>query len=177
MPGELTTMLSETWEDQYRRLRRSYALLQDAADQTAGDPDRRRYDAASARDILYHFCCDALHLRDWILNAGLGQSIDDDVRQLFRSSTASVALAACADIANGSKHLVLTRPPYTPGGPAQVTKQSRGAKLPATLPIYLGANHWTIDVGGVEHDALNLAHQALADWDAWLTGHGLTPPT
>lgn len=90
-------------------------------------------------------------------------------------TTASVALAACADIANGSKHLVLTRPPYTPGGPAEVTGHTQGLKLPFTLPGHFETNHWTIDVGGVEHDALDLAAQAVADWDTWLTGHGSLP--
>jgi hypothetical protein len=56
-----------------------------------------------------------------------------------------------------------------------VTDQSQGARLPATFPINLAAIHWTVDVGGIEHDALVLAADAIADWDAWLTGHGLLP--
>jgi hypothetical protein len=110
----------------------------------------------------------------------LSQAIREDVRHLFRSTTnpqrVSVALAACADIANGSKHLVLTKPPYTPGGPAQVTEQTQGGRFPATFPINFGANHWTIDVGGVEHYALDLAATAIADWDTWLTGHQIALP-
>jgi hypothetical protein len=86
-----------------------------------------------------------------------------------------VALAACADIANASKHLQLTKPPYTPGGHAKVTDQSRGARLPATLPFHLAANHWTVDIDGVDHDALDLATPAVDAWQAWLTRHGLLP--
>lgn len=172
-------VLGETWEDQYRRLQRSYALLQRVADQNNHDASIQNPDAA--RDILFHFCSDALNLRDWIQNSSLPQSVKDDVRHLFRSSTnpqtVSTALAACADIANGSKHLVLTHPPYSAGGPAQVTGQSQGARFPMTLPFHFAANHWTIDVGGVEHDALTLAGAAVADWDAWLTGHGVPLPS
>ncbi|MBB5166710.1 hypothetical protein [Mycobacterium sp. AZCC_0083] len=144
-------------------------------DETVHQPD-------AARDILFHFCLDAFHLRDWIQNAStLTQAVRDDVRHLFRSSTqpqqVSSALAACADIANGTKHLVLTHPPYTPGGPAEVTGQTQGARFPMTLPFHFAANHWTINVGGAEHDALDLANRAVADWDAWLTARGIALPT
>jgi hypothetical protein len=170
-------MLGEQWPNQYKRMQRSYASLQRAAHPNDSYPEQ---EPDAARDILYHFCSDALNLRDWIVKtANLSQATRDDVRHLFRSATkpqqVSVALAACADIANGSKHFVLTQTPYTPGGPAQATSQSRGARLPATLPANLGANHWTIDVGGVGHDALDLARQAIADWDTWLAGHGMLP--
>lgn len=172
-------MLGETWQDQYKRLQRSYALLQRAGDQTVQYPDIQQRD--NARDTLYHFCCDAWHLKDWIVSKStvLNQPIKDDVWTLFdynkHPQTASTALMACADIANGSKHLELTKTFYTPGGPAKVTRQSQGVTLPFTLPGNLAANHWTIDVGGVDHDALNLAADAVADWDRWLTGHNLLP--
>jgi hypothetical protein len=90
-------------------------------------------------------------------------------------TSASNALGACADIANASKHLVLNKPPYTPGGHAKVTDQTQGARLPVTLPFHFAATHWKVDVGGVEHDALDLATQAVTDWDTWLTGHMLLP--
>jgi hypothetical protein len=170
-------MLRETWEDQYRRLQRSYALLRRVADQNTRDEELQQSD--NARDVLYHFCCDALHLRDWVRASGLSQAIRDDVWNLFsvagQPATASLALAACADIANASKHLVLTKRPYTPGGHATVTDQTQGARFPMTLPVHFAAVHWKVDVGGVEHDAVDLATQAVADWDAWLTGVGLLP--
>jgi hypothetical protein len=175
-------VLGETWQDQYKRLRRSYALLQRAADQNNHEPEIQQPD--NARDILYHFCCDAWHLKDWIVSKSttLNQSIKDDVWTLFdyekHPQTASTALMACADIANGSKHLELTKKFYTPGGPAEVTSQKKRGQFPLTFPYTFGSTaiHWKIDVGGVEREALELASQAVADWDAWLTGHGLLPP-
>ena len=59
--GGVTKMLSETWEDQYRRMHRQYDLLKRTADQHKFEEIHER-----ARDILYHFCCDAFHLKDWI---------------------------------------------------------------------------------------------------------------
>lgn len=80
-------MLGETWEDQYRRMRRSFAQLQQVADQNTHHPDAQQPEVA--RDTLYHFCSDALNLRDWIQNSPtLSQADRDDVRHLFRSSTA-----------------------------------------------------------------------------------------
>ena len=170
-------MLGENWQDQYQRLHRSYALLRRTADQN--EHHGEIHDELNARDILYHFCSDALNLRDWIKHSpDADPAASSSVGQLFdparHPSVASLSLAACADIANGSKHLVLNRS-ATPGGPAEVVGQSQGARLPATLPFHFAANHWDVDVGGVQFDALDLATQAIADWDTWLTEHGLLP--
>ena len=71
-------MLSETWKDQYRRMHRQFDLLQRTADQNKFE---EIHEMNRARDILYHFCCDAFHLRDWLLNAnGLPPSIEGAVR-------------------------------------------------------------------------------------------------
>ena len=59
-------MLSEKWEDQYRRLHRQYDLLRRTADQNQFE---EIHEMNRARDILYHFCCDVFHLKDWIYYA------------------------------------------------------------------------------------------------------------
>lgn len=152
-----------------------------AADQTI-DYNELVHREARAGDIFYHFCCDAFHLRDWIANSSLPQNVRDDLPRLLNTNGTgtSVALSACADIANGFKHLVLTKRSYITGtttGHAEVVDQIQGAKLPFQLPVNLGANHFTIDVGGVQRDGLDLADDAIADWDAWLTNHGVPLPT
>jgi hypothetical protein len=172
-------VLGETWQDQYMRLQRQFALLKKAADSNTRY-DELLHEQAHARDILYHFCCDAFHLRDWIANSNLAQSIRADLPRLLNThqTGTSVALAACADIANGSKHLVLTRSPYSSGGPAEIVGQTQGAKFPVQLPFHFGANHFKIDLGGgVVRDGLGLARDAVADWDGWLTSHGVPLPT
>jgi hypothetical protein len=75
-------MLGETWTDQYERLRRSFALLRRVADSNNYDEELQQPD--NARDVLYHFCCDAFHLRDWIRSSSntLSQAVRDDVRTL-----------------------------------------------------------------------------------------------
>ncbi len=100
----------------------------------------------------------------------------------------SNALSACRDIANASKHFDLdTGRTYTPGGPAKVAQKGTvispaqgwlsltGGPPPADFPkvgttqttfkIYAGAR-------GV-YDALDLAAQAVREWEAWLRERGL----
>jgi len=175
-------MLRETWKDQYKRLQRQHGLLEMSAAPNI-DYNELLHDQAHARDILYHFCCDAFHLHDWIKNSRLRRNnIQADLRRLLNTNATgtSAALSACADIANGSKHLKLTRPSYTTGrtrGHARVVDHTQGVRLPATLPFHLGANYFTIEVRGFPRDALDVARAAVADWDTWLTSHGVPLPT
>jgi hypothetical protein len=98
-------MLNETWRAQYDRMQRSFALLQRTYGQ---DPNPQT--VIPPRDVVYHFCSDAFHLRDWIA-ATLGtdaQSTNAIARQLDNEMIfPSPELSACGDIANGFKHLVL----------------------------------------------------------------------
>ena len=105
-------MLSEEWDDQYKRLHRSYQRLKRAVDEYI-DRDDELHKEENSRDILYHFCADAYHLKDYIKNStGQSPAIKQAVELLFdvqSNPKASTALAICADIANGFKHLNLTR--------------------------------------------------------------------
>jgi hypothetical protein len=175
-------MLGETWKDQYKRLQRQHELLEMSANPNV-EYNELLHDQAHARDILYHFCCDAFHLRDWISNSRLRQNnIQADLGRLLntRGRGTSAALSACADVANGSKHLKLTRASYTTGrrrGHARVVDQIQGVRLPAKLPFHFGANYFAIEVRGVQRDALDVARDALNDWDTWLKGHGVRLPS
>jgi hypothetical protein len=174
-------MLGETWEDQYKRLQRQYALLEKAADANT-DYNELLHDRLHARDHLFHFCCDAFYLREWIEKSSLAQPIRDDLPRLLNTNGTgtSAAISACADIANGSKHFGLTGRSYTTGtntGHAQIVDHVQGVRLPAQFPFHFGANHFKIDVRGVVRDGLDLARDAVADWDAWLASHGVPLPT
>lgn len=158
--------LGETWKDQYRRMKRSYALVKSGA----GDRDTRL-------DALYHFCYDVLHFRDWINESKV---VDEPARSEVlllisvkgRKGT-SWAIQACADVANAAKHFEL-RPRDDP--PAEVVGHDQGSTLPFTLPATLGPAHFVIDIDGKPHSALAVADAAVAEWDHWLTSHGLAIP-
>lgn len=171
-------MFNETWKDQYARLLRSHDRLKRMLGRRTESAD---IDYAEL-DALYHFSCDALNLRDWIKNDLPQHSQDASTR-----ITSSKALSACADLANGSKHLVLTQRIYTPGGPAEVVQKgtvispgsawisATGAPPPPDYPT-VGTTQTTfkIDAGGNgQFDALDLASQAVTDWEHWLRQRGL----
>jgi hypothetical protein len=73
----LATMLKETWKEQYDRMQRSHELLELLGEQTM-----QPQDMLVGTDVLYHFCSDAFHLRDWIA-ATLGT--DKKVRKHLRN--------------------------------------------------------------------------------------------
>ncbi|WP_142280274.1 hypothetical protein [Mycobacterium paraense] len=141
------------------------------------------HDQAHARDILYHFCCDAFYLSEWIGKSRLRRNnIQVDLSRLLnrRGTGTSAALSACADIANASKHFKLTQSSYTTGrrrGHARAVAHTQGARLPFRFPVHFGANYFTIEVRGVQRDALDVARDAVADWDTWLKSHGVRLPT
>jgi hypothetical protein len=162
-------------------MHRQYDLLKRTTDQNKYE---EIHEMNRARDILYHFCCDAFHLKDWIYNAdGQTQTIKDAVSKFLPKgdqNPPSLALAMCADIANGFKHGALTHPKYyTPGGPAEVVEHGQGATFPWTFPIHSSANSWRIRTraSGQEYNALDVAADAVAAWDAWLPNNGLPLPS
>ncbi|WP_156888939.1 hypothetical protein [Rhodococcus sp. BH4] len=171
-------MLNEAWQDQYQRMQRSLTRLQAGVEA----------DAAEARDALYHFWQDAWHLRDWITAPPSPKYLEKETRQLFEDS---VALGACRDIANGVKHLLLDRgKSWTESGEyAEVSGQSVVINMPRIEAVVNWSTgeilsnesvgdssvrySWTVRVNGADCDAVELAGQAVDDWNAWLTEKGL----
>jgi len=180
-------VLDETWRDVGERLWRSFVLLRERME------DTNTSDRLDAFDPLRQFCRHAFELRDWLLKAS---DVDEDakivIRNLFgrpnkdgarRVPASSVALAACADIANASKHFALDGPSYSEGGHAEITSESMSSLndipeslrgLIETVPRF-GEHqwHWWITINGEIHDALMLAEKAIDDWTACLVGLGL----
>lgn len=110
-----------------------------------GEPTPLPQTVISARDVLYHFCCDVFHLRDWIAaDVGNDPSYPDNTKmvteQLNNVIKKSVELATCRDIANGSKHLILREPSFVEGMPskqhAKVATQHTGiSPAPAFVKV------------------------------------------
>jgi hypothetical protein len=173
-------MLSETWEDQYKRMHRSYERLKRAVDEyIERDPELHSLEAS--RDIFFHFCVDAYHLKDYVKNMpGQTLTIQTDVERLCSKRTnqsASTALAICGDIANGFKHLHRTASKFPTGGEANVTNQGASMRLPITLGRQHFTYHFTIEADGATFSEIKVADDAIADWDTWLTSHGFALPT
>jgi hypothetical protein len=190
-------MLNDKWKEQYERMQRSFALLQQIGEQNV-DPQ----DVIPARDVLYHFCCDALHLRDWIASTlgGTDQHVTEALGKQITTEAIhpSPELSACCDIANGFKHLVLHHKSYvtrTNHGHAKVASHDIAIggiafridiKLHGMLPgepepeppvaqAPVSDEGWVqytfkIDINGQQYDARDVATKAVAAWDQWLQG-------
>lgn len=172
-------MLNEDWKTKAERLWRSFAEFRQVVE------DADAIDRIAASDALVQFCREAFELRDWLSHSCIDQSAKHAVRRLFgtprdnpakRVAPTSVALAACADIANESKHLELARPSYSAGGYAKITSEEMSSisDLPEfvrdlvddDVPPGFGDHQWKwiITIDDVEHDALLLAEDAMKDW-------------
>ncbi|MEO7665529.1 MAG: hypothetical protein ABIU97_00670 [Dehalococcoidia bacterium] len=92
--------------EQYNRVQRAQArvlALAEALGKTGGTPQ----DHLEYEDAVIAFFQNAWHLKDWIKNdPSVAEPIKSSVLSRFE---AAVALAVCADVANGTKHLKLTR--------------------------------------------------------------------
>jgi hypothetical protein len=182
-------MLEETWRTKWDYLWRAFHELQAVVE------DSETNEHIEARRVLTRFCSEAFELREWILKS-------DDVEESAKSAAAalfgtpgrrrpgtdeSIALKACADIANEAKHFKLTRSSWSRGGHAQVVFEhvSSIQELPDMPFAVVGdvtstaGNHswtWIISADGHEYDALLLAVDAMRAWEQFLSKHGLISP-
>ncbi len=117
------------------------------------------------RDDMFAFFLNCWHLCDWVANdASVGRRLET----VQLDAKAFSSLASCELIANGSKHLVLTRPPRpTPHiTHADVHAWDGADDRPAEAS-------YTFSFGSGSEDALTLARHAVADWRILLARYGV----
>lgn len=122
-------------------------------------------------DDVHAFFLNCHHLKDWLKNdssysAHADQEIEDYV-------TKTPALAICADICNGLKHLVLDpkRSPRSGDEPTiggknielTLTASLSGPKVPPKISIKFEIQH-----AGMKWDGFQLATDALAAWTSFI---------
>lgn len=167
-------MSDVTWRDQYKRAARSANLVFALAEGSVTSMPPQMFDP---EDAVFHFCADAFHLRDWIAAAGVDRDQFDDVKAFEKALNArikqlddelfkrSAELAACRDIANGYKHLVLTRPSFLPDGEHSEVV-GRAFSTDFSEPQRVKATY-TVQIAGLQMEAHLLAKVAMARWDTW----------
>jgi hypothetical protein len=105
------------------------------------------------------------HLKDWLRNDPASGITKADGESLIDGSP---MLKLCADLANGSKHLVLTT--------TRTNDKSTGiARNDVTVLLGTGTSthRFYVQSGGTEHDALDIAEAAVNDWTKFLTDNRL----
>jgi hypothetical protein len=143
----------EDWRDGYRRMHRSFAKL------AGHQPNSAAYD-----DDLYHFFQDAWHLKDWIKNdPDVPQTVKDRIENDLESI---LAFRIGADLANGSKHVVLTQNVRT--GAQIFWREQR---------IHVGGATTQFRIvrldNGDHYDAAGVADEIIKEWDKLLAQYGL----
>jgi hypothetical protein len=93
--------MEKFYQEQVERIDRLMKIVE------AGDP-YKVMSGLSFYDVIVFTCQSMWHLKDWILNdPQFGAS---DQAALSKDIHATRCLLVCADIANGTKHLSLSRP-------------------------------------------------------------------
>jgi hypothetical protein len=103
------------------------------------------------------------HLKDWLGNDASSGLTRGDGDALIASSP---VLKLCADLANGSKHFMLTS--------TRTGDRSTGIiRNDVTVSMDVGVTHrFYVGSAGREHDALQIAEAAVAKWAGFLTSKG-----
>src|SRR5438445_4151431 len=148
------------WKSQFDRLARSLQKVK-----------RADGDTTAQLDDLLSFFQNCWHLKDWIKN---DDTLPKATREaIVRDVETTDRLLFCADLANGSKHLVLTN-------------ERKGARLwhakastsdPKTGEVFsevdvgftIASNHGTPRPYGM----VEFARAAVKDWEGLLKEHGL----
>jgi hypothetical protein len=164
----------DRWRDQYDRAERWLSRIEQIAagigpEMTAG----RNTDHFLDEVLAFFQSC--FHLKDWLRNdpqSGVG------VKEVERYVASDQSLSLCGDVANGSKHLLLTTPRV--GGGARVSAQH--VDINVTDGVMGTADRGTsfraayvISDGQREFDALKVARDAMQAWDAFFSNKGLVP--
>lgn len=142
-----------TWREMYRRVRRWYTRLSES-----DAIDDRRVD-----DFYAFFAC-CYHLKDWLKNdRSVDRSVRDAVERFINESS---CLSLCADVANGAKHLVLSRPRVDPS--ARVEQVEGAFQADAFQSDAFQVDQILIVAEGRTYDALQLADECVRTWDEFL---------
>jgi hypothetical protein len=152
------------WREQWQRVLRQYELVRSTNEGRPHDRDSDFY-----QDEVYAFFQNSYHLKDWLKN-------DPDTARLVKPSIedwvkATPTISLCADLANGSKHLKLTR---SKTGDFETGIGHRDFELDTggtDVPIIRVKYH--AESGGRTYDAFELATACIAEWKEYLEQNGL----
>jgi hypothetical protein len=152
---------SVRWMEQYERV---WRWLDRLADTDIG----RLHDSVSDsyQDEVYAYFLNCYHLKDWLKNDPASAEAVSDIEAFVSRSP---SLSVCADLANGSKHLTLTRHRTDP----DATVGARHYELGIGSGGITIAVKYEIQAGGTAHDAYTLAKRCWDDWQTYLVGKGL----
>jgi hypothetical protein len=153
--------------DLLAKVRRDLARLE----QASASQDRQ-----AISDVLFDFAVSVTSVKDWLKKHGCSTFTEQDVEIVVQGSP---ALSAFRDIANASKHRVITRyAPSTLKVTASATALTHAAFDGGFDPLLYNQVQKPFRVkivrgDGARFEAVQLAKQALGEWERFFQQHGL----
>lgn len=156
--GKINAMLGHGWKMQWDRVLRR---LDDVRAVYAG----REGGTDSAIDTVQSFFEAVHHLKDWLGNDASSGVKKADGDSLINGSR---NLQLSADLANGSKHLVLT-------GSRTGDRSTTIGRNDVNVLLGMGtsSHRFYVQSAGAEYDVLQIAEAAVNDWRNFLVARGL----
>jgi len=155
------------YTEQLGRVKRYFARFKQINDGMVHDQSSDHYS-----DDVYAFFQNCYHLKDWIKNDA-ACSAWSDVENYINSNP---DLRICADLCNGQKHLVLTRPrsPENPSfaGENITLKIADGFGVKESIDISM---KFKIATTSGDMDAFQLAERCVAAWEQYIRANVGTP--
>ena len=151
----MTILTTDGWQMQWRRVERGFLKLQEEYNNT------ELYD-----DVIYHFFQDAWHMKDWIKN---DSSVLKHVRDQIEAEVSNKrSLRIAADFANGTKHMLLTRP-------RAENAQLTGRNVSITLGAPGKARYeWVLTLSDTSNTTAEaVARELMEEWNQLLRKFGL----
>ena len=123
-------------------------------------------------DALFDFAVTVFHVRDWLKHHPTAGFTPQDVETFVRSST---ALSAFHDLCTASKHkqITLYRPTTFEVVASAVAPTSTVLGDGAPEAVHKAFVTKVVKADASRHEALALAAQAIADWDAFFNEHDI----
>jgi hypothetical protein len=155
-----------SWRDQWDRVQRWYERFRSTAE---GRP--HHMDSLNYEDEMYAFFESCFHFKDWLKNdPNPPLSRPQDAEDLVNSCE---PLRWCADVANGSKHLVASRRPRVDPA-AGLGQRNYSIQLGNMTATTISAQYVIVGAGHT-WDAIELAGACLSAWEQFLRSKELIP--
>jgi len=162
-----------SWRDQWARITRWRERVRRSRDEFRDDD----LGSEGYRDEVFALFQAIWHLKDWLANDdSLSPALGRGEIESWLSGNSvdpqePKMLHVAADLANGSKHLKLTRTPRAAGS----------AQTRRDIQVFVGhgVSHtfWVTDArSGKDYEAVELADLCLAEWTTFLATRGLQTP-
>lgn len=157
----------DPWAEQWSRVERWFSRFSETNSGRSHDQISDNY-----QDEVYAFFQNCYHLKDWLRNDPASSAlVSPDIESTISNSP---NLSLCADLCNGSKHLVLARNVRSSADTHVGNRHfevglsaGAGSDSPPRIAV-----KYEVESGGNVYDAFTVAQACVQEWGTYLKGKG-----